>query len=360
LFNGFLGQWFLWGFNMINKVFLEIVVPTFNRADILRSTLSELSAVVYAYSGRILLRVIDNCSTDSTPSVVNGFKDSALFAAQRNHRNIGLIKNIAKCIETSSAEWVWVFGDDDHLLLHCLPLLLKTLEQLPQDVVFARGLAANVNKHGRIVGTGSCPFPSHHGPVTLYEPGIEIAAGHIHSLAFISSLLIRPVYWNKGFHDSIYSDSDLYTFVLTLLHEAKHRRTADLNFHVVAATDRGDRSYYTPNMCVARLTEFTRLEKLVFAECGSRKARRLLRNGRRGLLKLRIASCSKLIGYCDSYRVEGLCPIHFMCAYSSPYLIDQLVVRSLGRLAGAVWIRSLFRFVYDTLFEAQQRDRNSL
>jgi glycosyltransferase involved in cell wall biosynthesis len=335
---------------------LEIVVPTYNRASILRSTLGELSASVRSHADFMTLRVIDNCSTDETSSVISPFVDNALLTALRNEENIGLIKNIAKCIATSSSEWVWVFGDDDHILLHCLPMLIKTLQSLPQDIVFARGLAAKVNEDGCLVGVSNPDAAIRStGPACIYDDGLDITAkGHIHSLAFISTLFIRPRFWNQSYHDSIYQASDLYTFVLTLLHASTNKKTADINFHVVAATDRGDRSYYTPNMCIARLTEFTNYEKLVHSRVGRRKALLLLRKGRKGLLKLRIASCFKLIAYRDSYRVRGKDPVSFLRSYTSPYWTDQWVVRLLGGLALIPGVRNIFQYVYDGLLESQK------
>jgi hypothetical protein len=283
--------------------------------------------------------------------------DRGLLTAERNDSNIGLIKNIAKCISTSPAVWVWVFGDDDHILLHSLPMLIKTLQELPQDVVFARGLSAKVNEDGRLVVVNHTDGAKRSVErASIYSHGLEITAkGHLHSLAFISTLFIRPPFWDQNYHDLIFQASDLYTFVLALLHASTSRKTADLNFHVVAATDRGDRSYYTPNMCIARLTEYTSYEQLVHARFGSRKARLMLRKGRKGLLKLRIASCFKLIAYRESYRVRGQDPVTFLHSYSSPYKTDQLVVRILGALAVIPGLRNAFTYVYDGLVKSELR-----
>jgi glycosyltransferase involved in cell wall biosynthesis len=345
-------------YSQINPLsYLEIVVPTYNRASILECTLNELCSAVSTQDGLVSLRVVDNCSEDQTPDVAKSFSLRGLLSYQRNSKNIGLVGNIAKCIATSKSEWVWVFGDDDHILLHCLPMLIRTLRELPHDVVFARGLTAKVNADGRLVGLSSSDGATRHADrACIYNDGLAITAkGHIHSLAFISTLFIRPRFWNQNYHDSIYQDTDLYTFVLTLLHEATIRKTADLNFHVVAATDRGNRGYYTSNMCIARLTEFTNYEKLVHAGVGRRKARLLLRKGRKGLLKLRIASCFKLIAYSDSYRVRGKDPVAFLRTYTSSYWTDQWVVRLLGQLALIPAVRSVFKSVYNRLLEAQQR-----
>ncbi len=295
------------------------------------------------------LRIIDNCSTDDTPCVVKPYADKGLLLYERNSSNIGLIKNIAKCICTSKAHWVWVFGDDDHILMHSLPYLVDLLSGLPRDTVFARALCAKVSNSGFINFSERWRY-SASSKVIRHAPGVNIAQnGSIHSLAFISQLIINPSSWNQDFHDKIYRDTDLYTFVLTLLSECSVKETADLSIHVVAATDRGDRSYYTPNMCIARLTEYTNYERIVHAVLGKNKANKILLNGRKSLLKLRIASCFKLIKNADSYKIDEQNPLAYLRSYRSPYLLDTVVIRFISRAATLPLTRNLIGLIYDTL-----------
>lgn len=334
---------------MSANTFLEIVVPTFNRAHILATTLRELIAAISTQEATMALRVIDNCSTDDTPSVVEPYVTKGLLTYQRNSSNIGAVRNIAKCIDTSQAQWVWVFGDDDHILVHSLPYLLSSLRELTRDTVFARALHAKVSDDGLIhyIDKQSDASASR---IVRYSPGVHIARhGSIHDLAFISQLIINPACWNQEHHDSICRESDLYTFVLTLLNECTTKRAADINIHIAAATDRGDRSYYTPNVCIARLTEFTSYERLVHSVLGSGSARKALASGRKNLLKHRIASCFKLVASGDSCKIEGKDPMSFMLTYHSPYLSDVIAVRSLALAAKLPSARAAFNLVYNFL-----------
>lgn len=324
---------------------LEIVVPTYNRANILERTLHELYSAILFYKDFVSIRVIDNCSSDHTQKVSEKFSQHNGIVYQRNLENIGLIRNIAKCINSSSAEWVWIFGDDDHILIHCLPRLIDSLQKLPNDVVFARGLAAKANDCGCVTYSEPCGECMH--PVLVHNSGIHITSNRsIHDLAFISQLFIRPRFWNHDYFNSIYNDTDLYTFVFVLLRECISLKTAELNFHVVVATDRGDRSYYTTNMCIARLTEYTNYETLVHKSVGRRKAIQLLRKGRKNMLKLRIASSFKLLGFHESFRIFNKCPIIYMKNYRSPYSLDVLVIRSLAILASLPGMQRLFGYIY--------------
>lgn len=334
---------------MSPQKFLEIVVPTFNRAHILELTLKELTAAISSQPANISLRVIDNCSTDATPSVVEPYVARGLLSFERNLSNIGLENNIAKCIRTSLAQWVWVFGDDDHILLHSLSYLLCALRELPSDVVFARALTAKVSNKGYILAAekgdlASMPL------ITVYDPGVTISShGSIHSLAFISQLIINPLHWNQLTFDGIYCPTDIYTHVLVLLDSCISKKAADINTHIIAATDRGDRSYYETNMCVARLTEFTNYERLVHAALGRRMASIVLARGRKGLLRLRIASCLKLVGYQSSYMIGETSPVDYMLSYKSPYLVDVIAIRFIALVSKLPAMASAMRLVYNRL-----------
>jgi hypothetical protein len=192
-----------------------------------------------------------------------------------------------------------------------------------------------------------------------HDPGLQITrVGSIHDLAFISQLLINPFHWNQQYYDRIYADTDLYTFVLVLLRECRHNKSVELNFHIVVATDRGDRSYYTPNMCVARLTEFTSYERLVFAALGRFRARKVLAAGRQKMLWLRIISCFKLIGNDGSYRIIGKDPISYLCHYKSPYIIDVIFIRAMALAAHLPGIKRFYKFVYAYFYNRYQASKS--
>jgi glycosyltransferase involved in cell wall biosynthesis len=330
--------------------FLEIAIPTHNRAAILYSTLKEITAALDILEDDVLLRVIDNCSTDHTFQVVQPYLNTNKLSYEKNSTNIGATKNIAKCINSSIARWVWVFGDDDHIILHSLPFLLKTLKSLSNDIVFARALCLKVTDKGLIVEVEKLANISS-TPVIEYDPGVAIAwHGSIHSLAFISTLIINPLHWDQDYHDSIYDDNDLYTFVLTLLHACIRKKSADLNLHIAVATDRGDRSYYTPKMCVSRLTEYTLYEQIVHDVFGKLYARRILCRGRKNMLTLRLLSSVKLVGNNNAYKINRLNPIPFMASYRSPYLRDVVLIRSIAILGRLPFMQKVYKSIYDYFY----------
>jgi hypothetical protein len=184
----------------------------------------------------------------------------------------------------------------------------------------------------------------------IHDNGLEIMSnGSIHSLAFISQLIVNPSLWDNSYHDSIYKDTDLYTFVLTLLNTCKKNKSADINIHTVAATDRGSRSYYTDKICIARLTEYTEYELLAHNELGASKARKLLKFGRKKLLFHRIASCFKLASISgDHFKID----MNQFAQYQSPYKLDKLIIRSLFIASKNATINKTMNLIYRKLYSS--------
>jgi glycosyltransferase involved in cell wall biosynthesis len=91
--------------------YLEIIIPTYNRARYLDSTLAALRKSPFR-DARIT--VLDNASTDDTFKVseywIGKFSD---LIYRRNPQNIGGELNYCLAVEISTGPYVWVIGDDD-------------------------------------------------------------------------------------------------------------------------------------------------------------------------------------------------------------------------------------------------------
>lgn len=92
---------------------IEIMIPTYNRAKYLDSTLNSLLNSPFK-DCKITIR--DNASPDNTPEICK--KYSQLFENLiiiRNRKNIGGNANILRCYEEATSEYVWVLADNDIL-----------------------------------------------------------------------------------------------------------------------------------------------------------------------------------------------------------------------------------------------------
>ena len=96
------------------KPLLSICVPTYNRARLLRLLLQSLLPQVEQFGGEVEIVVSDNCSTDSTPEVINSLAKSKLIRCYRQSENVGCTRNVlALTRHYAVGEFAWILGDDD-------------------------------------------------------------------------------------------------------------------------------------------------------------------------------------------------------------------------------------------------------
>lgn len=93
---------------------VSIIIPTFNRADLLREAVDSALAQTYPNLEIILA---DNASTDGTPALAAGYAKDARFRYVRNAGNIGMVRNWRKSLyEHAAGEWFLILSDDDLLV----------------------------------------------------------------------------------------------------------------------------------------------------------------------------------------------------------------------------------------------------
>ncbi len=89
---------------------VTIGIPTYNRADgFLKKALQ--SAVEQTYKNLEII-VSDNCSTDNTKSLVNGFSDARIRYVQ-HPMNIGANNNFNFCVDNAKGKYFLLLHDDD-------------------------------------------------------------------------------------------------------------------------------------------------------------------------------------------------------------------------------------------------------
>ncbi|WP_165852037.1 glycosyltransferase family 2 protein [Mucilaginibacter terrenus] len=110
---------------------LTIAIPTYNRAQLLTQCLNALlSQCDDDIRDNVEFLISDNCSSDNTAEVVNGFLAGDIsIAYHRNSENLGADRNIANCFIKAAGKYVWVFSDDDFLLQGYLKFIVQALYQ---------------------------------------------------------------------------------------------------------------------------------------------------------------------------------------------------------------------------------------
>lgn len=95
---------------------LSIVIPTYNRAPLLRYLLTSICDDFVDWPDDLELVVIDNASTDDTVAVVEHFQAFGIpIRLLRNAANLGMDGNLAACFGTAHGHYLWQIGDDELL-----------------------------------------------------------------------------------------------------------------------------------------------------------------------------------------------------------------------------------------------------
>ena len=100
----------------MTQIKLSICIPTYNRAEYLRTALECLAEADFSFTHEIVIS--DNASTDHTPEVVQDFIAKGLpIRYLRAPANAGPGPNLTNVIQHASGEYMMYQGDDDLLIL---------------------------------------------------------------------------------------------------------------------------------------------------------------------------------------------------------------------------------------------------
>ena len=98
----------------MSNINLSIVVPTYNRAELLNCLLISIVSDFSQWPSDLELIVIDNASTDRTSAVVSIFINRNIpIKYLVNEKNIGMDGNLAACFDVASGKYFWQIGDDE-------------------------------------------------------------------------------------------------------------------------------------------------------------------------------------------------------------------------------------------------------
>jgi len=122
-----------------NNVLLSIGIPTFNRAELLRSALYSLAPQIKEFQGEVELIVSDNNSQDNTEDVVKWAQQFGPIQYHHNNENIGASKNVILLItKLAKGEFCWILGDDDFVRPNGVKKILEIIKTHPEiDYIYA-------------------------------------------------------------------------------------------------------------------------------------------------------------------------------------------------------------------------------
>ena len=106
---------------------VSVVIPTYNRADLIGKTLDSVLAQTY---GDLEIIVVDDGSTDDTRAILSQYRDKRLSDICQENQGPGLARNTG--IRAAKGEWVAFVDSDDLWVPEKLERQLALLDSLPE------------------------------------------------------------------------------------------------------------------------------------------------------------------------------------------------------------------------------------
>ena len=114
-------------------MFYSIIMPVYNGGKYLEKALESVCAQSFADWECL---VIDDCSTDDTASILNGFcaKDSRIHVyRQETNKGVSAARN--KGIQCAVGEYIWFMDADDTIESDMLEIIYKKLAIIRQGLL---------------------------------------------------------------------------------------------------------------------------------------------------------------------------------------------------------------------------------
>jgi glycosyltransferase involved in cell wall biosynthesis len=124
---------------LMNHKVLSICIPTYNRANILKNTLSNLVAQDIS---RIEIFISDNASTDETYEVVKEF-DHYGINYYCNSKNQGFTYNLIKVMEYANTDYLTLVSDEDDVNVNNILASIDELNNSSVGVILGTVLTAD-------------------------------------------------------------------------------------------------------------------------------------------------------------------------------------------------------------------------
>jgi len=142
---------------MTDKILLSFAVPTYNRARSLEKLLNNVLPQAIKLKDEVEICISNNGSVDNTREVVSGFqkKYPNLIKYSENAKNLGVDANIIKVVDMCNGDFIWTFGDDDHIVDDGLSAVVSLLKENKENYEKNIGLIVlRVNSYLKNIKTG--------------------------------------------------------------------------------------------------------------------------------------------------------------------------------------------------------------
>ena len=204
---------------------LSIVIPTYNRADMLMYLLSFFEEQITRNAHKVELIVCNNASTDNTESILQEYQFAHPYLKAVNYsEHVEVGYSIVRSIENAAGKFFLVYGDDDIPAPYMVDTILKFLEKYPEIGYLCfnrlRGVTSEYNNGiEKIFLAGQQQIESYE---TYYNSITDFANNHQGEVGFISVNVVLREAWEARYRDVFPNNHIGYEFIVPYLYSAQH------------------------------------------------------------------------------------------------------------------------------------------
>lgn len=159
---------------------LEIMIITYNRATYLRRTLAQLRESPFSHCK---ITILDNCSSDETPSVCREYQDLLhKITIIRHPRNIGACPNYLRAVELSTSPYTWVLCDDDSFDFTDCSDVIDAIEAGIVNLIYTSALGE---------------FGWERGMTTTSANLTKVGTNYLYLLSFVPSIIFKTEHFDS-------------------------------------------------------------------------------------------------------------------------------------------------------------------
>ena len=127
---------------------VTIAIPVYNGERFIKQAIESVLDQTYP---NFILKIVDNCSTDNTQEIINSFDDPRIEYI-RNEKNIGMLPNWKKALDSANTKYVAVLFADDFYKPNFLEKTVHILEN-NSDIALVTVGRESYNEKNELIGT---------------------------------------------------------------------------------------------------------------------------------------------------------------------------------------------------------------
>jgi glycosyltransferase involved in cell wall biosynthesis len=176
--------------NELTTPLLGFCIPTYRRPDQLVRCVQSIVRSAASYG--VPIHVADDSADDTNVAAMAALRaDYPLIVHHRNPENLGIDRNILRCVDLCDARHAWIMGEDDRVLPEAVPAVVRALEAGERPFVHVN--YSSVDEEVRLV----LKERSLELDVDVDMGAEDFLAEDAWSMGFIGACVVEKARWEK-------------------------------------------------------------------------------------------------------------------------------------------------------------------